>query len=125
VIEKAFALSKLSDMYADVAGQGEGRPFLERALEALNVAYKVSGEDLARIPRTGPVIVVSNHPFGGLDGIILARILTAIRPDAKVMANFLLGRIPDLRKHMIFVDPFGGKEAAGGNMGAVRESIGH
>ena len=125
VIEKAFALTALNDIYADVAGQGEGRPFLERALEALNVAYKVSGEDLARIPKTGPVIVVSNHPFGGLDGIILARILTAIRPDAKVMANFLLARIPDLRQHMIFVDPFGGKEAARGNVGALRGAMEH
>jgi len=124
-IEKAFALSTLNDIYADVAASDDGRPFLERTLEALNVSYNISPEDLARIPRTGPVIVVSNHPFGGLDGIILARILTAIRPDAKVMANYLLSRIPDLRQHMFFVDPFGGKDAARANVRALRQSIDH
>ena len=62
--------------------------------------------DTARIPATGPVVVVANHPFGMLDGAMLAVLLTRVRPDVKVMTNYLLRDVPELARHCIFVDPF-------------------
>ena len=62
--------------------------------------------DQARIPASGPVVVVANHPYGVLDGAILTVLLTRVRPDVKVLTNSLLADVPELRKHCIFVDPF-------------------
>ena len=42
-----------------------------------------------RIPTKDPAIVVANHPFGAIEGIILADILRSRRPDVKIMANHL------------------------------------
>jgi len=53
------------------------------------------------------VIAVANHPFGLLEGALLAEILTGIRPDARILANSLLASVPELRDRCIFVDPFG------------------
>ncbi len=75
------------------------------------------------MPRDGAVVVVANHPFGALDGIILASVLAGVRPDVKVMANYLLGRIPDLRDLFLFVDPFGGGGAAAANAAPMRQSL--
>jgi putative hemolysin len=66
---------------------------------------------------------VSNHPFGAIDGLMLAWALRQVRPDVKIMANHLLHRIPQLRELFIFVDPFGGESAAARNLGPMRESL--
>ena len=80
-------------------------------------------QDFERIPRTGPLVVVANHPFGAIDGMVLAALLGSVRRDVKVMANYVLGRIPDLRDLFIFVDPFGGPDAAAHNSGPMRQSL--
>ena len=70
------------------------------------VHYDVREEDLRKIPKEGPFITISNHPLGGLDGILLLKILLEQRPDYKVMANFLLARIEPLAPYIIQVNPF-------------------
>jgi len=69
------------------------------------------------------VVVVANHPFGALEGVVLAELLTRVRPDVKVMANYLLGRIPELRELFFFVDPFGGRRRRGTTWGAAASSV--
>ncbi|MDB5014512.1 MAG: family N-acetyltransferase, partial [Daejeonella sp.] len=49
---------------------------------------------------------IDNHPFGGIEGIVLLKILCAARPDSKLMANFLLKKIPNLSDYLIAVNPF-------------------
>jgi putative hemolysin len=71
----------------------------------------------------GPVIVVANHPFGGVEGLILAFLLRSIRCDVKFLANYLLDRIPEMREMLISVDPFGTKQSRLRNIKPVRESI--
>jgi len=85
--------------------------FIDATLEAFGVRCNLRPQELAHIPAKGPVVVVANHPFGGLEGLVLARMLLTVRPDARVMANALLARIPELRDLFIFVDPFGGSTA--------------
>ncbi len=123
-IEHMLAFDQLNERYAAAQTCVE-TDFLHRALAVLNVSYTIDEEALARIPKTGPLVIISNHPFGGLDGVILAAILRKVRPDTKVMANFLLSRIPELRDTMIFVDPFGGENAVRNNLAAIRQSIEH
>ena len=93
------------ELYRQVQQSPEGFR-LENLLVEMRVGMRVDAADEARIPTSGPVVVVANHPYGVLDGAILTVLLTRIRPDVKVLTNFLLADVPELPKHCIFVDPF-------------------
>ena len=80
--------------------------FLDSLIDTLGVTVEISDEDLQKIPEAGPFITVSNHPFGGLDGIILVKILLCkIRPDYKVLANFLLKKIVPIQEYFLGMEP--------------------
>ncbi len=122
-LERLLAIDQVNALYALARGDGDWTDFLRRVLDRLNVSYRLPRIDLQRIPATGPVIVVANHPFGALDGIVLAAVLSSVRPDVKIMANHILGRIPELRNLFVLVDPFGGDAAARDNVRSIRQSI--
>lgn len=101
----------------------EGLTFAEETLRALGVEIRVRQEELARIPRTGPVVVVANHPYGMLEAAALASMLERVRPDAKVVANHWMGAVEELRDKLILVDTMGG--AAQGNSRTLRAALAH
>jgi len=120
----ALALSRLDDVYRDVAvANPDLLPFWDRALQSLNVATDLSAGDLDAIPRTGPLVIVANHPFGGVDGLALLSVLKRVRADVRVFGNQWLQLIPDLRDALISVDAFGGAGAVGANASAVRKGL--
>ncbi len=126
LLERWLMFHQLNDLYAEImkTDGGDAQRFFENALAALNVSYRVLESDIARIPAEGTVIVAANHPFGGIEGILLTAILRSVRPDVKVMANHLLACIPEARQHFIFVDPFEKTASTRANLGSVRESLG-
>lgn len=107
---------------ASVTRRGSA-PFCDRVLEQMGVRVKVSDGDLERIPREGAVILIANHPFGGLDGLALLSLLLRRRPDARLIANFLLGCMPEMAESCFLVDPFGGPSAARRNLAGTRAAI--
>ncbi|HEY3592878.1 MAG TPA: GNAT family N-acyltransferase, partial [Polyangiaceae bacterium] len=122
-VEHATGLRQLSVAYERVRNEASAESFLEKTLAELGIRWKANTLDLARIPRSGPCIAVANHPFGAVEGIVLALLLRGIRPDAKVLANFLLGRIPPMREALLLVDPFG--KSPGSNVRGLRDAIRH
>ena len=122
-LERVLLFDQLNALYHQTLHLQDSRHFHEKLLEALRIRYEVSPEDLARIPPEGPVVVTSNHPFGAIEGIILASILRSVRSDVKVMANFLLGSIPELRDLFILVDPFARQTSTYANVRALRETL--
>jgi putative hemolysin len=121
--EQLLGLRRCQQLYEKISAEHSADPFARRALNALNVHYQLSDHEQARIPATGPCIVVANHPFGGIEGLMLIDLLQKQRPDFKVMANFMLSRIPQLRDSLINVDPFGGKAAARTNLTPLRQAL--
>jgi putative hemolysin len=124
-VERVFMLDQVDLVYRTIRDDPryKGRDFFDSAMEVLNVRIDVAQEDRNRIPESGPLVVVANHPFGGLEGILLMRILLDRRPDVKVMANYLLGRMPEMAAHSILVDPFGNRAAIGKNIAPIKEAI--
>jgi len=129
-LEKVTGLDQINALYDQAAAQGPVAPggkgsgaFAGRLLSAMNVRWRISTEDMGRIPRKGPVIVVANHPFGALDGLILSAVLAEVRDDVKVLANYLLGRVPELRDLFFLVDPFHKTRSASRNLSAMRRSV--
>lgn len=126
LVEKAAGFRKLDRIISDARSRmasGEDVDFNDAVLAGMDIELQVSDEDIARIPKTGPVIVVSNHPFGGIEGVALLKILSAARPDHKVMANGLLSIIPEMRKDFIFVNPFGSASAKKENIRPLLECM--
>jgi putative hemolysin len=122
-LERVLGLNRINDVYAHGAAQTTPKDFIAKCLEYLRIDCRVSSEDLARIPREGPIVVVANHPFGAIDGLMLGAVLQQARPDVKIMANFLLRRIPQLRELCIFVDPFDNESSAAKNLGPMRDCL--
>lgn len=89
----------------------------------MQVRPLVKSEDLENIPKKGPAVVVGNHPFGGIEGIIMAELLLSCRPDVKIMANALLNRIPQMQKLTIPVDPFSRSGSTRVNIGPMRAAL--
>ncbi|MEO0421783.1 MAG: lysophospholipid acyltransferase family protein [Pseudomonadota bacterium] len=97
--------------------------FADRALDALGVTIE-GGDGLAqRVPREGPVIVASNHPHGGIEGLVLVRLLTALRPDVKIMANTALRVFSELAPLSIYVNPLAPGDPA--NRKGLRACLDH
>ena len=125
--EKFIPVNKVRDLYHRVRQRPEGFG-LQNLLAEMRVDLRVDPADTARIPATGPVVVVANHPFGMLDGAVLAVLLTRVRPDVKVMTNYLLRDVPELAQHCIFVDSFQSDRAVRSqsidvNRRALREAL--
>ncbi|GGC23732.1 glycerol acyltransferase [Parapedobacter defluvii] len=100
----------------------QGSDFIDGVLELLGIHVDISQADLERVPRSGSFIVVANHPYGGIEGLILLKILGAVRPETKVMANFLLQHIPNLNNYFIGINPFH-EEAHPSNVAAIRQVL--
>lgn len=101
-VDPLLGLTALDRLYA---GLSDGN-FIDRALERLGVTVAVTDEDVRRIPATGPVIVIANHPTGALDGLALAHALLRRRGDVRLLGNHLLSRVPEMRDWTIAVNPF-------------------
>lgn len=122
-LERLLALDKLKRVYRPLADMTDPAEFCERGLTALGVGYDVAEADLARIPASGPTILVANHPFGGVEGLVLGALLARRRRDVRIMANYLLEVFEPLRELFIFVDPFGGRRAAAASRAGLREAV--
>lgn len=120
-LERILSVDKLNTVYAEIVRRGGN--FACEALNALGVSMDVPQGDPARIPREGPAIVVANHPYGGIEGIALLAFLLSIRPDVRLLANSILHRIPQLREHLIFVDPFGTSQSPQANVRGLKQAM--
>ncbi len=123
-IEHVLAFPRMNRAYTEIRQMTDRRPFTDKVLEKLNVRYDLADEDLSRILiPSGPVIIVANHPFGGIEGLILASLLRSLRCDVKFMANYLLHSIPEMREMLISENPFKGENSVRDHIRPVRESI--
>ena len=68
---RVLGFGKLQQIYEQSATAAEPRQFIANALKLLGVSTSIKPECLDKIPPKGPVVVVANHPFGGVEGIIL------------------------------------------------------
>lgn len=124
ILLKVTRISKVNKFY-DRHKHLEGVAFLESVIADLDLHYELPIEDLKKIPKEGSFISVSNHPLGGVDGIILLKLMLKIRPDFKIMANFLLARIEPLKPYIIQVNPFENHQQVQSSYAGFKQALEH
>ena len=106
LLDRVLAINKLNALYRENNLHGlDKTSFAKKLLDGLNIRLSGIDELLAKIPKTGPLVIASNHPFGGIEGVFLAWAIEQVRPDIKVMANQGLKIFPELEDYFIFTNP--------------------
>jgi putative hemolysin len=100
-----FKFNKINDVYEKHVNK-TGIDFIRAILKETGINYNVSDSDTNRILSSGPFIIVSNHPYGGVEGLILLDILNKIRPDLKIIGNFIFHKVEPLKEYIFSVNPF-------------------
>ena len=113
--------SRLLALYRDTH-HGPADMFGDRVLDALGIAIAADRNALDTIPVSGPLVIAANHPHGALDGLALAALLRRVRPDIRLLANYLLSIVPELRASCFFVDPFDSPSAVARSLPGLRDS---
>ncbi len=96
LVLKTTKLSRINREY-DKRKDLKGTDFIDSILKEFEIDFEIPEKDLKRIPKEGAFITISNHPLGGIDGMILMKLVLEHREDYKVIANFLLHRLDPLK----------------------------
>ena len=99
--------------------------FLNGVLDDCNINFEIPDEDLKRIPKEGPFITISNHPLGGVDGVLLLKLLVEKRTDYKIIANFLLHRVTPLKPYVMPVNPFEDRKDVKSSLIGIKNALLH
>ncbi|HKD10124.1 MAG TPA: GNAT family N-acyltransferase [Bryobacteraceae bacterium] len=119
---RLLQMDKLEALYHHVR---TGPSLASQLMRELNIRIEITPEDTKKIPTSGPVLAVSNHPFGLLDGALLTSFLTGVRSDVRVLTNRVLRDLPELGETSIFIDPFERPETRIANGRALRQALEH
>ncbi len=124
LLMKVLKISKLNAIY-DKNKHLKDVDFLNAILDQLQIKFEIPEEDLKRLPKDGAYITISNHPLGGIDGVLLLKLMLEREPDFKIIANFLLHRIEPLKPYIMPVNPFENHKDAKSSVIGIKETFRH
>jgi putative hemolysin len=116
-------LKQLYDAHRASAQAGEN--FWQAAVEGLELTIACNRDGLERMPRTGALAIVANHPFGVLDGIVISYLISQIRKDFRVLTNSVLYQAPEIREYLLPIDFAETKEALRTNLKSRADARAH
>ena len=124
VLMKVLKISTLNKIY-NRNKHLNNLEFLDGILDEFQIKFEIPEEDMKRLPKDGPYITISNHPLGGIDGILLLKLMLEQRADFKIIANFLLHRIEPLKPYIMPVNPFEDRKDAASSITGFKNAILH
>ncbi|OYU83750.1 MAG: glycerol acyltransferase [Flavobacterium sp. BFFFF2] len=124
LLMKLLKISTLNDIYNRHKHLSE-LEFLNAILNEFQIKFEIPEEDLKRLPKDGAYITISNHPLGGIDGILLLKLMLEREPNFKIIANFLLHRIEPMKPYIMPVNPFENHKDAKSSVIGIKETLRH
>lgn len=124
ILMKVLKISVLNKIY-DRNKHLEKLDFLNSIIDEFQINFEIPEEDFKRLPKNGAYITVSNHPLGGIDGILLLKLMLEQRDDFKIIANFLLRRIKPLEPYILPVNPFENRKEVKSSVLGFKSAIKH
>ena len=124
LLMKVLKISTLNDIY-DRNKHLKDLEFLNAILDEFQINFDIPEEDLKRLPKDGAYITISNHPLGGIDGILLLKLMLEREPNFKIIANFLLHRIDPMKPYIMPVNPFETHKDAKSSVVGIKETLRH
>ncbi len=124
ILMKVLKISTLNDVY-DRNKHLSDLDFLNAILDEFKIKFEMPEEDFKRLPKDGAYITISNHPLGGIDGILLLKMMLEREPDFKIIANFLLHRIDPMKPYIMPVNPFEHHKEAKSSVIGIKETLRH
>lgn len=124
LLMKVTKISSINSFY-DNNKDLEGTEFLDAILDYYEIDFEIPEEDFKRLPKDGSFITISNHPLGGIDGVLLLKLMLGRREDFKIIANFLLHRIAPMKPFIMPVNPFESHKDAKSSIAGFKNAIKH
>ena len=124
LLMKVLKISELNRIY-DRNKHLQDVEFLNGILDEFQIEFEIDPEELKRLPKQGPYITISNHPLGGIDGILLLKLMRERDPDFRIIANFLLHRIEPLKPFIMPVNPFDNHKDSKSSVLGLKETLRH
>ena len=124
IILRILRISAINKIYDNNKDKSD-LDFLNGILDDCKIKFEIPEEDLKRIPEEGPFITISNHPLGGIDGVLLLKLVTEKRTDYKIVANFLLHRVAPLKAYVMPVNPFETRKDAKSSIAGIKSALLH
>ncbi len=123
IAQKIIHEDKIND-FLNASKHLQGFEFVDAVLEYFKFDFSYSNNDLENIPSTGKVVIIANHPLGGLDALCLLKLVGKIRKDVKIVANDFLAGVDSLDSIFIKIDNFKKKQSKE-NIKKIYEALHH
>lgn len=124
IVMSLLQIDRINNIYSKHNSKGP-IDFLNSVINDTGINYEIDFNDIEKIPKEGPFVIIANHPFGGIEGLILMDTILPIRPDFKLIANFLLQRIEPIRDYLFPVNPFETYKNAKSSYTGLRAGLSH
>jgi putative hemolysin len=124
LLMKVLKISTLNKIY-DRNKHLKELPFLNAILDEFQIKFEIPEGDFKRLPKDGAYITISNHPLGGIDGVLLLKLMLEREPNFKIIANFLLHRIDPIKPYIMPVNPFENHKDAKSSVIGIKETLRH
>lgn len=124
ILMRLLRISKMNAIY-NRNKHLSGVAFLNALLDEFDIRFDIPESDFKRLPKEGAYITISNHPLGGIDGILLLKLMLEKVPDYKIIANFLLQRIEPMKPYILAVNPFEEHKNAKSSISGIKETLKH
>lgn len=105
LLMQLMSINEVNDTFNKVQHL-KGIAFIDGLLELLGVRVEFDEEELKNFPKEGGFLAIANHPYGGIEGLVLIKLTLLIHPESKQLSNFILKKVPNLSDFLIAVNPF-------------------
>jgi len=121
-VQKALGVDQMLKDYQSITPHEDLQHSLKNMLDYYNVSVDVIADHLERISSSGPTVVVANHPFGCIEGLILPYLLLSVRKDVKLLVNPVLKTFDRLDPLFLYVEPYATPQAQSFNISATKKA---